>query len=316
MFPDSENIQIKEAELSLLSKDIVRTLIYFDIFDYPLLKKELIKNCSIPGAKEKDLDLELQNLVINGMVKKIEKFYLIGENKLIERRLKGNLLAEKRLHTAKKISRFISHFPFVKCICLSGSISKGYMDKNSDIDYFIVTTPGRLWLCRTLLIFFKKIFLFNSRKYFCLNYFIDTNHLEIPDKNIFTAKELKYLIPVYNEEVYSNILKKNTWSSSFLPNFHTTYYTSFQERKSFGKRWGEKIFSGSLGEKLDTFCMKLTEAFWKIKFRKIRQNEDIRIRCAKHVSKFHPRNFQVKVLEKFERKVKVFEEQYRVKLDL
>ena len=80
------------------------------------------------------------------------------------------------------MTKFISKFPYVRAILLSGSISKGYMDKDSDVDYFIITQPNRLWVTRLLLMLFKKIFLFNSRKVFCINYFVDSEKLEIEEK--------------------------------------------------------------------------------------------------------------------------------------
>ncbi|MEZ5195381.1 MAG: hypothetical protein R2764_02960 [Bacteroidales bacterium] len=83
---------------------------------------------------------------------------------------------------AKRFSTFISNFPYVRGISLSGSLSKGYIGDDPDIDYFIITKENRLWLSCTMLIAFKKIFLFNSCKYFCVNYFIDTNNLEIEEK--------------------------------------------------------------------------------------------------------------------------------------
>ena len=76
----------------------------------------------------------------------------------VERRKLGAIKAAKILKKAKHISNFISQFPFVEAVSLSGSISKGYFGKGDDIDYFIITSPNRVWLTRTLLILFKKCF--------------------------------------------------------------------------------------------------------------------------------------------------------------
>ena len=83
----------------------------------------------------------------------------------------------KVLVKAKAKARFISKFPFVAAVGVSGSLSKGYYDSDSDIDFFIITQHNRLWICRTLLMVYKKIFLLNSRKYFCPNYFISSEQL-------------------------------------------------------------------------------------------------------------------------------------------
>ena len=91
---------------------------------------------------------------------------------------------------------------------ISGSLSKGYYDDDGDIDFFIITSPKRLWIARTFLILYKKIFLLNSRKYFCVNYFISSNALEIEEKNIFTATELTTLLPMFGNGSFHKFYEK------------------------------------------------------------------------------------------------------------
>ncbi len=57
-----------------------------------------------------------------------------------------NRLAEIRLKDAKKYARVIANFPFIQAVFISGSLSKHVMKPNSDIDFFIITKPDRLWL--------------------------------------------------------------------------------------------------------------------------------------------------------------------------
>ena len=93
------------------------------------------------------------------------------------------------------------------------------MDEKSDLDFFIITAPKRLWIARTLLVMYKRFFLFNSHKYFCVNYFVDEDHLEIEEKNLFTATELATVIPLYGQVHYTNLLKANPWLKRFFPNY-------------------------------------------------------------------------------------------------
>src|SRR5690606_20772121 len=131
-------------------------------------------------AKNGTLDNALNNLIKQGIVFNLDGFFsLQNQKELVTRRLNGNHKAQWFLKKAKKWSNFIGSFPFVRGVFISGSLSKNFMTADSDVDYFIITKPGRLWLARTLLVVFKKIFLLNSRKFFCVNYFIDENHLEI-----------------------------------------------------------------------------------------------------------------------------------------
>jgi hypothetical protein len=315
MYVLSEHIETNK-ELSVLSKDILRALLYSDIFRYPLTEKEIRMNSSLVKITQEEINRELFILVKSNLIKTDGEFYFLPANKelIVRNRKAGNKKAEQFVKIAFRISRFISWFPFVKGVFLSGSVSKGYADSNSDIDYFIVTDPGRLWIARTLLILFKKIFLLNSRKYFCLNYFIDSDHLEIPDKNFFTAKELSHLIPVYNGATHRKILEENKWISTYLPNFEYPKPDKIIETNIFLKSFLEKVLSWKGVDYLDTACMKLTEKFWSYKYRKVNIGEGKSIRCKKYVCKFHPRNFEKKTLNFHQARMKIYEEEYRLNL--
>ncbi|WP_201297583.1 nucleotidyltransferase domain-containing protein, partial [Flavobacterium sp. 9AF] len=164
----------------------LKPLLYFSIFNHPLKKEEVYLYSSLKDLKS--VIEELDTALSRGIIEKTEDFYhthLSSES--IEKRKIGNKNAEIALVKAQKKARFISRFfPFIEGIAISGSLSKGYFDKNSDVDYFIITKPNHLWTCRTFLVLFKKIFLLNSKKYFCMNYFISSAYLEIEEKNIFT----------------------------------------------------------------------------------------------------------------------------------
>ncbi len=304
---------VREAEISLLSKDILHSLLYFNIFNFPLKVEELFFNSSIEETSLIDINREANLLLEQGIIKKQGEYFYLSEHNPVQARIEGNEKAVNALKIAQKIGYFIAWFPFVRGVFVSGSLSKGYMGKNSDIDFFVVTAPNRLWLARTMLIVFKKIFLFNSKKFFCPNYFIDTDHLEIPDQNIFTAKELNYLIPVYNDSIYKKLLGSNEWREDYMPNFqiknHVIHSEIFWMKDLF-----ELLLKGKIGEMLDNLCMKITESFWRKKYKTIFGKDAVSIRCKKYVSKFHPKGYQNKVIEKYKQSIRNFEELYNLNL--
>lgn len=297
---------------------IINAIIYFDIFRYPLTKIEVQKFCRIPVPDIDEFDDAITSLVNEQFVKHHNGFYFVNEDpSVIQRRMKGNILAKEFLEHAKKYSKLISKFPFVKAVFISGSLSKGFMDRDSDIDYFIITEPGRLWLCRTFLILYKKIFLLNSHKYFCVNYFVDNFNLEIPDKNIFTATELMTLMPMFNTEMFKEFLEANTWTKKFLPNI-SDYPIQLQEKTKQPKVKSllEKIFNSRLGNKLETLCFHLTLKYWKRKFSYFSENDfKNALRSRKGVSKHHPNKFQEKVLSVYNEKIIQFEQKHEVILN-
>ncbi len=303
-------------KLSPAAQALVKTLLYFDIFQYPLNQSELLEYCQEYPMNKEELEQELSTLRNKECIEQEGDFYFIpGSKSSVVRRKRGNAEAEKKMKIAQNISQFIAIFPFVQSISISGSLSKNYMDKNSDIDFFIITKPHRLWLCRGLLVLFKKFFLLNSRKHFCINYYLDSENLEIPDHNIFTATEIVFLKPTYNAELFHQFAEKNNWCNLYYPNKRNSSYAFLPTKSKQGKLLFEKVLAGKLGEKLDTFFFKLTLRRWKKKFPHFNTEEfDLNLRSRKNVSKHHPRGYQKIVLESFQKKKVEFEMHYNVKL--
>jgi len=295
---------------------VIRTLLYFDIFRYPLTLEEMIK-FHPEKSNKKDIINAISFLRNKLVVFKLDNFYsLHPDNAFIQRRKAGNELAKKRLQTAKKFSWLISKFPFVRAIMLSGSLSKDYMEMNSDIDYFIITEPGRLWLTRGLLALFKRMFLLNSHKFFCTNYLIDSQSLEIEEKNIYTAMETTTLIPVYGKALYEKFINKNQWTKNHLPNMELHRTAFIAEKTSVLKNITENILSGSFGEQLDLLFMDLATKRWKKQFGHSFAQADFELafKSKRNVSKNHPRFFQKQILNHYQEKIEAFEMLNNIKL--
>jgi hypothetical protein len=134
--------------------------LYFSIFRYPL-KLEEIHSYTNHRDLEDTIE-ELKSLLEQKILTKVDGFYVYGNDlESVPKRMKGNVLASKVMTRAESKASFISKFPFVAAVGVSGSLSKGYYDSNSDVDFFVITAPDRLWICRTILILYKKIFLLN-----------------------------------------------------------------------------------------------------------------------------------------------------------
>ena len=200
----------------------------------------------------------------------------------------------------------------MEAIFISGSTSKGVVNKGGDIDYFIITRPNRLWLTRTLLILFKKIFLLNSHRYFCINYLIDTDHLEIEEKNRFTATEIATLMPVFDSPYYQEFWNTNSWIDQFYPNVKRRKSLMLSEMPTSRiKQFFENLFEGKLGEQLDISAMKINMRRWKRKFKHMdKKRFDVALKSRPYVSKHHPQDFQSKVTKAFLDKVKAFEQKH------
>ncbi|NMH86660.1 nucleotidyltransferase domain-containing protein [Flavivirga algicola] len=291
----------------------LKTLLYFSIFKYPLTREEIYKFSPLPskGTIREEIDL----LLHMGIIYKLKGFYSI-ENDLahIQRRIEGNRMAKNIMPKALKVSKFIAKFPYVESVSLSGALSKGYYDDHGDIDFFIITKPNRLWIARTLLILYKKIFLLNSKKYFCVNYFISSNNLKIFEQNRFTATELATLIPVNGKTVFKSFIEENLWVKDYFPNMTLTDFSKIQDyKKSWLSLILQSFLNSKIGDSIDDFFKKVTLKKWHSKFNHMEKDDfKIAMKSTKNVSKHHPQNFQKKVIDLLNKKYNTIRKQYNL----
>jgi hypothetical protein len=300
----------KNHDHTTLSKSILKTLLYFDIFQYPLTRTEIFKHLSTNHVTPNEVAMELASLSNQSLVYPMADFFSVQNNSgLGSRRMKGNQMASESLLLAKKQGALISKFPFVRAVLASGSLSKDYMDEHSDLDFFVITKPNRLWIARMLLVLYKKIFLYNSHKYFCINYYIDEDHLEIDEKNIFTATELVTLIPLYGKEHYGQLIVANQWIKKYLPN-HTGRSVDHvaAHRPSWMKRRLEDVINLVGANYLEQVFMGLLANRWEKRYRPAYSKPDFEVafKAKEYVSKGHPNNHQKKILEAYEQKLTEF----------
>lgn len=294
--------------------DVLKTLLYYDVFSYPLTLVEII---SFSIFSKKEITKALSELQQNNIVYQHGSLYSLKKDVTsVLTRKKGNKEAKKIWKKAKLFSAFIGQFPFVEAVFISGSLSKGFFGKGDDIDYFIITNPNRIWITRTLLIGFKKIFLLNSKKYFCVNYFMSSNSLEVDQKNRFTATEFATLIPMNGNGMYKKLQDKNQWVLDYFPNYNNMKKTKPLKRKRI-KRFLEFLLKGKFGGFFEKKFMYITKKHQRKKFNKLGDaNFEIAFRGDENTSKHHPHNHQIKVIEKLNEKINSFNETYSLNIPL
>ncbi|PKH50790.1 nucleotidyltransferase [Tenacibaculum sp. Bg11-29] len=294
--------------------NILKSILYFSIFNYPLSLEEVFR---FSDSKEKEETAkEILSLEKKGIIYNNNGYYsVLNDKNILTRRLEGNKNAENIMPRAWKIAKFISNFPYIDSVCVSGSLSKGYFDEKSDIDFFIITRKNRIWIARTLLILYKKIFLLNSKKYFCVNYFMSSGYLNVDEKNRFTATEVATLIPLYGEITFKQFLKENKWVYDFFPNLIRKEKSIKTISKSTFTKTVEKLLNYKIGDYIEKVFMKITIKKWRDKFNHLpKEDFEIAFKSSENVSKHHPSNFQKKVLSLLNEKYEEIEKTHNIKL--
>jgi hypothetical protein len=283
----------------------VNVLSYFEIFEHPISLSELEQ---LIGINETDLIVILDDFVSKQIIYSDGIYFStsIEISKRIASRLNQEKLAASYLKKMPRYIRLMSCFPFVRGVGISGSLSKGVVSEDGDVDYFIITAVDRLWICRSIMVFFKKVILFNSRKYFCVNYFIDLNNLKIQEENMFTAIEISHLVPVIGSGVLQKFKLENNWTTEFVANPELKIEKEPIKRNSFMQNLHELPFKFRIGNWLDLKLMKITVNNWNKKFPEFdKEKFNLTMKSERGVSKHHPRDFQSIVLKKLEENIEL-----------
>ncbi|MDB4904272.1 MAG: hypothetical protein JWQ63_3553 [Mucilaginibacter sp.] len=293
--------------LSKIKENILAALAYFDMFNYPLTKAEVYLFLKDKHDYEQ-FDIAIKNLLEEGIIYQFDKFYTLkNDHYLIVRRNDGNQRAAELINIAEKVGSLLIKFPYVRGVAISGSLSKNFADENSDVDLFIITEKNRLWIARTIMHCFKKLtFLINKEHLFCMNYFIDMQQLEITEQNIYTAIEIGTLIPLQGDIVFDKFYAANAWTRKFLPNKHMRISSAEPGKNPLLKDVFEYLFNIKLGNSIDDMLMRVTENRWlrKTLLKKLNSHGIVlSLLTGKHYAKPDPKNFQGKLLEKYEQKV-------------
>jgi len=288
-----------------IQKAIVNVLEYFDFFQHSLYPDEIHKYLSLKASQEAVFK-NLEEMVSAGYIFTKNGLWALN-TKSLDLRLDNLKRNARLLRISKKMGWIIRKFPFVKGVYLSGSLSKKGAIDNADIDYFIITKNNRAWSARLFLTAFKRIFLLNNKRYFCINFFLDENHLELNKKNIYTAVESASLIPLHNKGLLGKFYEKNPFIRDYFPNFIPQKAYTFKYTRFF-LHW---IFNydplyGTRNEVADDFFgnwieKKAQDIFKRRLFVKFKgENGDSEI--SKHISGIWPQGIQNRVLNNYNEK--------------
>ncbi|EKD64640.1 MAG: hypothetical protein ACD_50C00333G0011 [uncultured bacterium] len=283
---------------------ILRTLVYSDIFDYPLKKDEIWKY--LIGQKIENIyvgtldDSLKKSLKQNRAIFKKNFYCLLNRDKIIGTRVNRQKVSRGKLVIAKKIARKLSIIPTVQLIGISGALSLKNSDKYDDIDFFVIASKGSLWLTRLAMI----ILLLICGKYrtrnqsevsdkICLNMIIDDSLLSFPKsrRDLYTAHEIAQLLPVFERNnMYKKFVDANEWIEKYLPN--AIKRIKNKQRSPFFMTHNSLFI-------FEQFA-KLVQ-LWSIK--KHRTNETI----SENLLAFHPLDYKNKVLNEYKRRLKQYD---------
>ncbi len=208
-----------------LQKRILKTLVYADIFDYPLTFNQL-KKFLITSQKK---DFKIGDVKLKEIAEKGNYFFLRGREKIVKERKRKEKYADRKLKIAQQVVRVLRLIPFIKMVAVTGNLAMRNANQEDDIDFLIITQRKRLWLSRFFAVVLLELLGKRRRPEekevkdkICLNMFLDEDHLEMSEKqqNLFSAHEILQLKSLYEkDDFYDKFLDQNRWVKKFLANW-------------------------------------------------------------------------------------------------
>jgi len=261
-----------------LEKQIIATVVYYDILNYPLTSFEiflyLIKGetnivgtgqCSVSTVEseinredKKEFKSEASELksflslldtsefLKNHLGQKIGFYFLQDREEIVQERLDRKKIADEKWKKSKKIFWIMQIIPFAKLVMASGSFALCNTRKDSDIDLMIVAKKGRIWTVRTFFTLLTSIL--RVRRYkektedmICLNHYITDKSLRIPFESLYTAQLYYHILSVYNSEEDKKMFRKFQEENVWMKNYLENY--EFSEIESFRSIKRNRIFT-------------------------------------------------------------------------
>ena len=243
-----------DSYFGTLESAILQAVAYADVFDYPLTLRQAHRYLAGVPASLSNVRRVLDNGLLQNHQLVYERGYLTmpGRESIVETRLQRQELSALLWRKGVRYGLAIASLPFVRMVAVTGTLAVNNVEPGADIDYLVVTEPGRVWLTRSLVLVLVYLGRLEGVT-ICPNYVISTNVLGQFDPSFFTAHELVQMVPLYGLAVYRDILAANDWVQRFLPNAFTDRWAIPREcslgpaRRAL-KRGGEMILAGRLGD--------------------------------------------------------------------
>lgn len=249
------------AELNA-SQAILRALAYADIFDQALSITALYAFLEAPDITPELFQQTLQTLQTAGMISRDgDLVMLAGREKLVNSWQRRQKQSARKQQSARRYTALIRCLPFVRMVAITGSLAVQNAEAPDDIDLFLIAAPGRVWLTRALTILVVHLAALSGVT-LCPNYLIASDALELTERNLYTARELTQMQPLYGMLWHRRLRACNRWTGAYLPNTGCVSSPAalpldhLPTPALLAKALGERLLGGRIGAALERWEMR------------------------------------------------------------
>lgn len=198
-----------------VSRAIQRTIRYADFFDQAVSAEEILRYLDVPASRLA-VRLSLQRHAGARWRTRDGLYCLPGREALFMQTRRKRARSARQWRRARFWARVIAHLPFVRMLAVTGSLAVNNLERDGDIDYFVVCEHRRVWTTRLFIIGVVRLAHLLG-DVLCPNYLVSSASLLIRDQNLFTARELAQMVPLFGADFYARMMALNTWALAYLP---------------------------------------------------------------------------------------------------
>ena len=245
-----------------LERAIVQTLIYSDIFNFPLTVAEVQRYLIGQSASLSEIEscLATSTYLAARLSQQHPYLSLLGREEIQVGRQNQTPILQRQWRAARRWASLLRLVPFVRGVLVTGSLAAQSARRQDDIDLLLLVEPGRLWTCRALvigLVYLARL----QRIELCPNYLMALTDpaLTVTQRDLYTARELAAMRLMFGGAAYQRLLSLNPWLDEMLPNAaeYARQQTPLLEKDEPGrwggrlKRFGERLLGGRLGHRFE-----------------------------------------------------------------
>ncbi len=201
-----------------IKSELKKIIIFFDLFAYPLsafeLWQYLADKFSLVEIVKVLAELSEEIGQKNGF------YFLPGRENIVETRARRYNYSKRKYKSAARFIRVFKYLPFIKVVALANSMGAHNLRDESDIDFFVISAPRRIWLTRFILASAAKFLrrrptALNKRDKICLSFYVTTESLnldglQLAENDPYFFYWLRTLVLLYNKDkTYEKFLALN-----------------------------------------------------------------------------------------------------------
>ncbi len=224
--PQISPVSVKTRED--LRSAVLSTLAFFALYELPLTTVRITELLGVRATPE-EVTEALTELVSENSIFQAGNLYSLKPWKASDYR-------DKQIEISKKWRKIDNYYswlallPYVRLVAVINSLALGTADADSDIDFFVITKPNRLYFVRSVIIvLFRLLGVYKTRHKikdkFCFGFFVSNDNLNleqllIKPRDPYFVYWLSNMRPVVGGKQYWELMNENKWLNDKLPNFN------------------------------------------------------------------------------------------------